>query len=270
MQQKTCQQNPRVGGLTLSFIQIALGMVLLILFPNGRESVILAAPAPASQASKWSAQLPEGPAKSIVVDKCQYCHTLERVVAARLPKDGWLESVNRMIDLGTPMNADEVPILVEYLTANFGPAAPKSPTATFGDKAKTDPSAANLSDSLYVDPDQATFASLPDSMGSMKNVEMSVISGDPLKPAPFSILLKISSGGSLPASWHSGTDIAVVCLRGSVQFAEDGNSDPSKLITLKPGALLHIRGQNHSFAGHAKDGAIILVYGAGPLSMLSK
>ncbi len=270
MEHITHQERPRFDGRTTSFIQIALGIVLLFFFPNTHESAVLAAPVAAAQASKWVAQLPAGDAKAIIVAKCQFCHTLERVVGSHLPTDGWKESVNRMVDLGTPLDPGEVPSLVDYLAANFGPAGSKPSTISSSDSVRANSPSTTVADALLVDPDQATFSPLPNSMGSMKNVEMFVISGDPLKPSPFSVLLKISAGGILPASWLSGTENTIVCLRGAVQFGEEGNSDASKLQTLKSGAVLHIANQAHELVGHTKDGAVILLYKSGPVSIANK
>ena len=269
MEHITYRERQRVGSRTASFIQKALGVVLLSFFPNSHEPAVLAAPAPAAQASKWVAQLPVGNGKAIIVAKCQFCHSLERVVGSHLPADGWKESVNRMVDLGTPLDPGEVPIVVDYLAANFGPGGTKPSTISSLDSGRADAPSVTAVDVLVVDPDQTTFSPLPESMGSMKNVEMFVISGDPLKPAPFSVLLKISAGGIIPARWLSGTE-NIVCLRGNFQFGEEDALDASKLQSLNPGAVLHIASQPHRVVGQSHDGAIILVYGNGPLSSANK
>ena len=60
-----------------------------------------------------------------------------------------------------------------------------------------------------------------------------------------------------------------MCLRGTFQIGEGETFDAGKLQTLNPGAVWHIPAQMHYFA-EAKDSAIILIYGEGPLFGLSE
>src|SRR5207249_4852263 len=55
------------------------------------------------------------------------CHKLEIVTSRRLTKDGWIKTVQAMVDKGADATDDEFNAVIEYLAKNYGPAtgAPK-------------------------------------------------------------------------------------------------------------------------------------------------
>jgi hypothetical protein len=259
----------RAVGRIARLSMIVSAILLLGAFPGGGRSEAEPAQGVKSPASKWIAQMPEGVGKNLIVAKCQFCHTLQPVVTARRTKDQWTEAIDSMTQMGAPVTGDEAATIVDYLTANFGPAGLKPPIPASTGVTETSPTPTTAADRFLVDPDQAQFSPVPDSMGSLKGVEMFVVSGDPLKRGPFSVLLKISGGAAIPPGWLSGTE-NIVCLRGKFQVGEGDALDASNLQALNPGAVLHISGQTHHFHGQAKDGAVILVYGEGPLPISEK
>jgi hypothetical protein len=115
-----------------------------------------------------------------------------------------------------------------------------------------------------IDPDQQQFSLAPDSMGALKGVPISSVSGDPSKPGLFSVLLKLSSEQNPSSDVLSG-DITLVSLRGSIEVSEGDGSDVGSVRTLAPGEVLRISGGSR-VAARAKNSAVILVYGNGPLS----
>jgi quercetin dioxygenase-like cupin family protein len=263
------QPGSRVIGRTLSLAMIVAGILILILFANVSQSGALAAQGQKAPASKWVTQLPEGTGKNLIVAKCQFCHSLQQIVVAHRPKSQWQDTIDSMAQMGAPVTDAETSTIVDYLTANFGPAGskpavPQSALASGTTEAFVD-SAANL----LVNPDQTQFSPVPDAMGSVKDVRIFVISGDPLKRGPFSVLLKISPGAVVPSNWLSGAE-NIVCLRGTFQVGEGDTLEASKLQTLNPGAVFHIASQAHHLLGQAKDGAIILISGDGPASIVDK
>lgn len=253
------------GRLGVFFTMITAGIWLFAPVVNSRYSIASADTAAAPQASRWLAQMPEGNAKSIVLEKCQECHSLGRIVLSHRTKDEWKELVRNMIDHGAPLTSEELSMVVDYLAANFGPAELNSPSAV--STSTIQPVPGSVSD-LIVDPDQAQFSPVPDSMGLPIDVQMSVVSGDPAKTGPFSILLKIPTGLVFPPHRLSG-DETIVCLRGAFQIGEGDSFEAGKLRTLSPGAVWHAPAQTNYFAT-AKDSTIVLVYGDGPLSMTVK
>lgn len=74
------------------------------------------------------AQLPEGPGKTLLQQKCAVCHGLEVVTSQRLSSNDWDFIVGQMIGFGAQVNPEERKTIVEYLTANFGPLS-TAPTA---------------------------------------------------------------------------------------------------------------------------------------------
>ena len=70
--------------------------------------------------------------------------------AAELTKAGWAESVHRMMELGAPVTPAEAGVLVNYLTANFGPAPAKPPASKIV--------VADAKSLVLADPEKASFA----------------------------------------------------------------------------------------------------------------
>jgi hypothetical protein len=62
--------------------------------------------------------------RSLFVDACTACHTLERVRAQHLSADEWRKLIAGMLSEGVPLTEEETTLLVEYLAKNFGPDQP--------------------------------------------------------------------------------------------------------------------------------------------------
>ena len=81
--------------------------------------LLVAGPASAQQTT-----LPDGPGKEILEKQCSTCHTLEVIVAQRNDAAEWKRLVLNMIDRGAEISEEQVPVITEYLAANWGkPAA---------------------------------------------------------------------------------------------------------------------------------------------------
>src|SRR5215471_18171619 len=57
---------------------------------------------------------------SVFQNVCGKCHLPEAVVTPR-PRAQWQETINKMVDLGAKVSAEERIILLDYLSAAFGP-----------------------------------------------------------------------------------------------------------------------------------------------------
>ncbi|HWP47544.1 MAG TPA: hypothetical protein VNM22_10315 [Candidatus Limnocylindrales bacterium] len=82
--------------------------------------IILAAPV---LAQEEKIKLKEGPGKKLVEAHCNICHSLDYILinSPFLDKKGWEASVNKMIQvMGAPINKDDVPQIIEYLTTYYG------------------------------------------------------------------------------------------------------------------------------------------------------
>jgi hypothetical protein len=68
-------------------------------------------------------KLKEGPGKKLVEANCTICHSLDYILinSPFLDKKGWEASVNKMIQvMGAPINKEDVPQIIEYLTTYYG------------------------------------------------------------------------------------------------------------------------------------------------------
>jgi hypothetical protein len=63
-------------------------------------------------------------ARSLFLDACTACHTLDRVRVQRLNKEEWRHLIAGMLSEGVPLNEEETSLLVDYLARNFGPENP--------------------------------------------------------------------------------------------------------------------------------------------------
>ena len=76
-------------------------------------------------ATAQDVQLPEGAGKKVLQDACTACHSLDGVVKLHLDKDGWEGLIASMISNGATIEQKDIPVLVDYLVKNFGPAGAK-------------------------------------------------------------------------------------------------------------------------------------------------
>jgi cytochrome c5 len=65
--------------------------------------------------------LPAGDGKKIVEEKCTACHDATLITAKHQSKDEWSDTVKIMVASGAAVSDAEMPVLIDYLTKNFGP-----------------------------------------------------------------------------------------------------------------------------------------------------
>jgi hypothetical protein len=65
--------------------------------------------------------LPDGPGKSIMLNVCTQCHTLDRIRARGMSREEWEELLLHMLNEGAELTDEELPVLLNYLTRNFRP-----------------------------------------------------------------------------------------------------------------------------------------------------
>src|SRR5512141_1081136 len=70
-------------------------------------------------------QLPDGNGKELIEKNCAACHGLERVTRAGHDRAEWTNVLDMMVNLGTAIPKDQVPVLTEYLAKNFPDKSPK-------------------------------------------------------------------------------------------------------------------------------------------------
>jgi YVTN family beta-propeller protein len=72
----------------------------------------------------WADKLPEGEGREVVVQRCQFCHDLQRTISFVRPKEQWEQVVAGMKRRGAPVLPEDITTIVNYLTKYFGPDSP--------------------------------------------------------------------------------------------------------------------------------------------------
>ena len=57
----------------------------------------------------------------LLQERCTDCHGLDRVTGAQKTRDGWEDTVTRMVNLGARLNDEEKTGLIDYLAQTYGP-----------------------------------------------------------------------------------------------------------------------------------------------------
>lgn len=69
---------------------------------------------------KQDVHLADGAGSALVAQDCGFCHGLDRVVAARRSGTQWAAIVQRMRDVGAPLDDGQQKQVVDYLETNYG------------------------------------------------------------------------------------------------------------------------------------------------------
>jgi cytochrome c5 len=79
--------------------------------------------APVLSPGAQGAQAAEDPARGerIMNGSCQGCHDLRTIQVQAMSAEGWLKTVNTMIENGATVPKEDIPVLVSYLTRQHGP-----------------------------------------------------------------------------------------------------------------------------------------------------
>lgn len=67
------------------------------------------------------AQLPEGPGREETVTMCKQCHELARSVSLRQDRNGWNNTINKMVAFGMKGTDAQFNLIVDYLSKTFPP-----------------------------------------------------------------------------------------------------------------------------------------------------
>ena len=71
-----------------------------------------------------TAQWPDGPGKDTMLQVCGNCHTADIIQGHRQSKDEWIATIQKMMMVGAQGTEEQFTAVLEYLSKNFGPAAP--------------------------------------------------------------------------------------------------------------------------------------------------
>jgi competence protein ComEA len=70
-------------------------------------------------------QLPDAPGKDETVRMCGTCHQVERAASVRLSREGWQDTISKMVDLGATASDEELAKVLDYLAEHFKGDAPR-------------------------------------------------------------------------------------------------------------------------------------------------
>lgn len=88
-------------------------------------ALAFAAAAPVLAQERGAPALPAGDGRDILTIACTQCHGLSTIMALRDGERGWQHHVQDMVMRGAQVTESEFPVLVSYLTKNFGPGSPR-------------------------------------------------------------------------------------------------------------------------------------------------
>ena|SRR5436190_24211879 len=69
--------------------------------------------------SGWSQQLPDGPGREETERVCKQCHELARSISLRQDKDGWANTITKMVAFGMKGTDKEFALVTDYLAKNY-------------------------------------------------------------------------------------------------------------------------------------------------------
>jgi competence protein ComEA len=70
-------------------------------------------------------QLPDAPGKDETIRMCSTCHEVERATSVRLSREGWQDTIAKMVDLGASASDEERAQVLNYLSEHFKGEAPR-------------------------------------------------------------------------------------------------------------------------------------------------
>jgi competence protein ComEA len=64
-------------------------------------------------------QLPDGPGRPELEKMCRQCHELARSISLRQDRDGWSNTMSKMVAFGMKANEHDMNLVIDYLVKNF-------------------------------------------------------------------------------------------------------------------------------------------------------
>jgi cytochrome c5 len=110
-----------VMALLMAVILLSSCRTARVAGPSRADSALASVVARAEAAE--IAELPEGPSKLLVAERCLMCHSAGLITRQRKDAAAWGRTVTQMRTWGTPIQDGDQAALVAYLTQHFGPRA---------------------------------------------------------------------------------------------------------------------------------------------------
>lgn len=112
-------------------------------------------------------------------------------------------------------------------------------------------------------PDSLKWSPAPPALP--KGAQVAILDGDPFKPGPYVIRLKMPPGYKVPPHWHSRAENVTV-IAGQLALGMGDTLDAKATQDLRPGGFHAIAAQVHHFA-ISRSGAIVQIHGEGPFDI---
>jgi hypothetical protein len=81
--------------------------------------VVLLVPLLVACDAQYAKELNGPDVETLARQRCSECHPLSRVTDARKAREGWQQTVERMVDHGARLNEEEQQAVVDYLSATY-------------------------------------------------------------------------------------------------------------------------------------------------------
>lgn len=98
-----------------------------------------------------------------------------------------------------------------------------------------------------------------------KGGKVAILDGDPFKPGPYVIRLKMPPGYKIPPHWHSHAENVTV-ISGELSLGMGDTLDMKSAQTLKAGGFHAIPPEEHHYA-FSRGGAVVQIHGEGPFDL---
>jgi len=109
-------------------------------------------------------------------------------------------------------------------------------------------------------PDAMRWSAAPKALPS--GAQLAVLEGDPMKPGPFTMRLKMPNGYKIPPHHHARREHVTV-VSGSLKVGMGDKFDKSTMSTFAPGSFAYLEPTVHHYA--AADGeTVVQLHGTGP------
>jgi uncharacterized RmlC-like cupin family protein len=102
--------------------------------------------------------------------------------------------------------------------------------------------------------------------GMMKGVDVAVLMGDPSKPGPYVVRLRMPANTKFPPHYHGDTENVTV-ISGNVWVGMGDTFNESSMKQFGPGDFASIPANMHHYAMTKDSPAVVQLNGTGPFTM---
>jgi hypothetical protein len=125
-------------------------------------------------------------------------------------------------------------------------------------------SADSMGGATFLDPGKMKYGDAPPVLP--KGAQLAVLQGDPSKPGPFVIRLKVPSNYKVAPHWHS-KDENLTVVSGTFYLAEGEKPDTAHAHAMKAGSFHYLPAQTRHYAYSKGGPAVVQVHGEGPFDI---